>query len=380
MKPYKIHVSDDVLDDLRERLTRTRFPNEIPGSSWTYGTDLSYLKELCAYWREQFDWRDQEDRLNQFDQFTTEIDGLNIHFIHQQSKEPNALPLIITHGWPGSVYEFIRIIRRLTDPAAHGGDPRDAFHVVCPSMPGYGFSDAPREPLFDIKRVGEVNAKLMAKLGYARYGGQGGDWGAPASSWMALAAPDNVCGIHLNMAMARPPKDKDPMEGLTMEEADRLRDARTFAKLETGYQQIQSTKPQTLGYGLNDSPAGLAAWIVEKFCTWSDCGRFVERRFTKDVLLTNITIYWVTQTITSSMRLYWESRYAGHFGPADSFVNTPSAFAIFPKELTRLPRSWVEQYYNVRRWTEMPRGGHFAALEEPGLLVDDIRAFFRELR
>ena len=380
MNPFTINVADDVLDDLRERLDRTRYPDQIEGSGWDYGTDSTYLRELCDYWRTAFDWRKQEARLNSFPHFRAEVDGLRLHFIHQRSSEPGALPLIITHGWPGSVFEFVKIIAPLTDPVAHGGKKEDAFHVVCPSMPGYGFSDAPRQSGFDIKHVGEINAKLMAQLGYTRYGAQGGDWGSLASTWNAVTAPDNVRGIHLNMVIGRPPSGGNPVEGLTPEEVQGLMRADHFRKLETGYQRIQGTKPQTLGYGLNDSPAGLAAWIVEKWRTWSDCGGDIEKRFTKDELLTNIMIYWATNTITSSMRLYCESARSKHFGPAPGKVETPTAFAVFPYDLSPLPRSWAERHYNVTQWTPMPRGGHFAALEEPGLLVDDIRAFFRGLR
>ena len=380
MEPYTISIPDEVLTDLAQRLANTRFPDQLEDAGWDYGTELAYLKELCEYWQSEFDWRKQEAALNRFDHYRTGIDGITVHCIHQRSSEPEALPLIITHGWPGSVFEFTKILGPLCDPAAHGGDPADAFHVVCPSMPGYGFSDPPRKPGFDIKSVAEVNKQLMAKLGYTRYGAQGGDWGAPATSWLAILDEEHVCGIHLNMVTARPPKDGDPTEGLTAEELRRVDEARQFTKLETGYQRIQGTKPQTLGYGLNDSPAGLAAWIVEKFRTWSDCNGDVETRFTKDELLTNIMIYWATQTITSSTRLYCESFRGQRFGPAAGRVEAPTACAIFPKELARLPRKWAEQSYNITRWTEMPSGGHFAALEEPALLVEDIRAFFRTVR
>lgn len=380
MDPFRIYVPDAVLDDLRERLDRARFPEQLEESAWEYGTDVDYLRELCAYWKEAFDWRKQEALLNRFDHYRTEIDGLGVHFIFQKSPVKSAFPLIITHGWPGSVFEFYKIIGPLSDPGAHGGAREDAFHVVCPSIPGYGFSDKPPRPGFDIKRVGEVNAKLMAKLGFARYGCQGGDWGAVASAWNAVVAPERVAGIHLNMVLGRRNKNVDRDEDLGPEERARLERARRFRDSETGYQHIQGTKPQTLGYGLHDSPAGLAAWIVEKFRTWSDCGGDVERRFSKDELLTNIMIYWATGTITSSTRLYCETRRSGRFGPPDERVEAPTAFAVFPKELGTPPRKWAENCFNVTRWTEMPRGGHFAALEEPELLIEDIRAHFRTLR
>ena len=378
MERFNIHVTDAELDDLHERLARTRFPDQLDGAGWDYGTELRYLQELCAYWRDDFDWRKQEAALNAFDHFRTDINGLGIHYIHQRSKVPDALPLLITHGWPGSIFEFHKVLGPLTDPEAHGGNPADAFHVVAPSMPGYGFSDAPRAPGFAIEQVAETNAALMAKLGYDRYGAQGGDWGAPATAWVGFKAPEHVCGLHMNMVLARPPKDDRPE--LSEEESRRLDDARRFQKEETGYQRIQGTKPQTLGYGLTDSPTGLAAWITEKFRTWSDCNGDIESRFTKDELLTNIMIYWINGNITSSTRLYYESFRLGHFGPPHDYVDVPTAFAVFPKELTRLPRSWAERSFNVARWTEMPRGGHFAALEEPQLLANDIREFFRDLR
>lgn len=380
MQPFSISIDDSVLRDLNERLSRTRWPDELSGEEWNYGTDLGYIKGLCAYWLDGFDWRAAQKKLNQFDQFRTEVDGLGLHFIHQQSVVADALPLVVTHGWPGSVAEFMKIIGPLTDPVAHGGSAEDAFHVVCPSMPGYGFSDRPTEPGFDIRRVGETLAGLMGQLGYTRYGAQGGDWGSLASSWVALSDPEHVCGIHLNMIVARPPRGPNPTQDLTPEELNNLASAAEFRKIETGYQRIQGTKPQTLGYGLNDSPAGLAAWIVEKFYTWGDCKGDVESRFTKDELLTNIMIYWCTQTITSSMRLYCESLRTRNFGPSKNKVETPTGFAVFPGELTVLPRKWAENHYNVVHWTQMPTGGHFAAMEEPELLVEDIRTFFRALR
>jgi microsomal epoxide hydrolase len=269
----------------------------------------------------------------------------------------------------------------LVDPPAHGGDARDAFHVVCPSIPGYGFSEPPRTRGWDVRRMAEVNAALMARLGYARYGAQGGDWGSIISTQNALVDPAHCAGIHLNMVVALPPPGvADPMAGLSDQEKQAVADLFRFQKEETGYQQIQGTKPQTLGYALNDSPAGLAAWIVEKFRSWSDCGGDVEKRFTKDELLTNVTLYWVTRSITSSTRLYYETMHSGLWGQAPQRVETPTGCAIFPKELYRAPRAWAERVYDIRHWTVMERGGHFAALEEPELLTEDVRAFFRTLR
>ena len=380
VEPFKIDVSEEVLTDLRDRLARTRWPDQIPGSGWDYGTDRAYLQELCEYWRTSYDWRKAEAELNQWPHFITNVLGQRLHFIHARSEQADALPLIITHGWPGSVFEFVKILGPLTDPARYGGDPADAFHVVCPSMPGYGWSGPTAETGFDIRRVAEVNAALMAGLGCERYGAQGGDWGAVATAQIGGLDPEHVVGIHMNMVVARPPEGAAMTEGLTEKELANLAAARQWRDEETGYQAIQGTKPQTLAYGLNDSPAGLAGWIVEKFRTWSDCDGDVERRFTKDELLTNIMIYWVTGTIGSSVRLYCETRRVGRFGAAEQYVSAPTGCALFPGELFRPPRAWAERHYNVARWTEMPSGGHFAALEEPGLLVDDIREFFRPLR
>src|SRR5215468_1167004 len=378
---FEIRVPDAVLADLRERLARTRWPDALPGSGWSYGTDLAYLKELCAYWRDGFDWRAQEAKLNRFAQFTTAIDGETLHFVHQRSQVAGALPLVVTHGWPGSVAEFAKIIGPLSDPVAHGGDARDAFHVVCPSMPGYGFSGPTRAPGWDIRRVAAAIAALMERLGYARYGAQGGDWGAAASTQLGMLVPERLVGIHLNFVLAGPPTDgSDPMEGVTPEERAALDATAGFETEETGYQRIQGTRPQTLAYGLADSPAGLAGWIVEKFRAWSDCKGDVESRFTKDELLTNLTIYWATQTIHSSMRLYCETMRGGRWGMTQHRVAVPTGCAIFPGEMIRPPRRWAERCYDVRRWTHMPSGGHFAALEEPEALVGEIRAFFRELR
>jgi microsomal epoxide hydrolase len=381
VEKFEIFVPDAVLEDLRERLARTRWPDQVPGSGWDYGTELAYLQQLCEYWREKFDWRRQEALLNGFDHFRTEIDGQKLHFIHARSPVEGALPLLITHGWPGSVFEFYKILGPLTDPEAHGGSAADAFHVVCPSMPGYGWSGPTTRPGWDAREVARVEAALMARLGYSRYGAQGGDWGAIVTTLLGLEDAAHLAGIHLNMVVAVPPAgDANPMEGLSPAELQALGDMANFQKNETGYQQIQGTKPQTLGTGLNDSPAGLAAWIVEKFRTWSDCDGDVEKCFSKDELLTNITIYWVTQTINSSVRLYCETMRAGLFGPAPSRVEVPTGAAIFPKEIFRPPRRWAEAAFDIRQWSVFESGGHFAALEEPEALVADVRTFFRELR
>jgi pimeloyl-ACP methyl ester carboxylesterase len=378
-QPFRIAVADAVLADLKGRLTSPRIPEALEGAGWRLGTDVAYLTELVTYWRDRFDWRAAERRLNQMEQFTTTIDGLTVHFVHRRSKHPGAFPLLITHGWPGSFAEFAKIIGPLTDPPTHGGEATDAFDVVMPSIPGFGFSQKPREPGWDPARIAALEAKLMARLGYTRYGAQGGDWGAIISTQVALADAPHVAGLHLNMCIAGAPPAADADDGLTDAERDRVKRRQAFQAEETGYQQIQGTKPQTIGIALNDSPVGLAAWIVEKFRTWCDCDGNPESVFTKDELLTNITLYWVTQTAASSARIYYESRHP--LAPAaPRRVETPTACADFPREVIWSPRRWLEPRYNITRWTEMPRGGHFAAMEQPELLVADVRAFFRGLR
>ena len=383
VRPFEIAVSDEVLADLATRLARTRFPDQV-GTDWVYGTDVDYLRELVTYWRDEYDWREQERQLNQFDHFKTRIDDLDIHFIHHRSPEEDALPLLILHGWPGSIVEFMKVIGPLTDPVAHGGQAEDAFHVVAPSLPGYGFSDRPREPGMGPEQIADIKAQLMARLEYDRYGTQGGDWGAVISRWIAYTDAEHVAGLHLNFVMASPPAGaENPMEGVTPEEIQRMQERQASLADATGYTQIQGTKPQTLGYGLNDSPAGLAAWIVEKFHAWCDCQGDLESIFTKDELLTNVMLYWVTETATSAARLYYESRRqagAGLLTAPPGRVEVPTAGAMFPYELIIPPRRWAEAHYNITRWTQMPRGGHFAAFEQPELLVEDVRAFYRDLR
>jgi pimeloyl-ACP methyl ester carboxylesterase len=372
---FKIHVPDEVLSDLRERLARTRFPNEIAGSGWDYGTNLAYLKELVEYWRNRYDWRKHEAELNRFAQFKANIDGLNLHFIQEQGRGPDPMPLLLSHGWPGSVYEFMQIIPMLTDPAAHGANGAQSFTVIAPSLPGYGFSDQTTRRAVNIQAIAEIFHKLMTQvLGYGRYAAQGGDWGAGITSRLGEVHGDSLYGIHLNSVFVGG-RGREESE-LSEDERIFLADMDLFRREESGYQWIQGTKPQTLAYGLNDSPAGLAAWVIEKFRTWSDCSGDVERRFTKDQLLTNVTIYWVTESINSSTRLYYESRHHPWRPDPKRRIETPTAAAIFPAEILRPPRSWAEAAFNIQRWTMMPRGGHFAAMEEPGLLAEDIRAFF----
>lgn len=380
-QPFKVQVPEATLKDLKERLAHTRWPDEISGSAWDYGTNLAYHKELVEYWHTGFDWRAQEAAINTFSHFRATVGGLGIHFIHQRGKGPNPLPLVITHGWPGSFFEMSKITPLLTDPGSHGGDPEDAFHVVVPSMPGYGFSDHPASRGMHVLKVADLWAQLMTEdLGYRRFGAQGGDWGASVTAYLGFAHPDNLVGIHVT-SMTRPTPYLGPgSKPLSEAEKALLKQREGWLQAEGGYSHLQGTKPQTLSYGLNDSPAGLAAWIVEKYRTWSDCGGDVERRFTKDELLTTATIYWATQTINSSTRLYYETQNHPWEMKRGERISVPSAMAVFPKEISRPPREWGERSYNVQRWTVMPRGGHFAALEEPKLLAEDIRAFFRPLR
>lgn len=379
VQPFRVEVPDEVLDDLRQRLARTRWPDQLPGVSWEYGCDIATLRTVCDYWLHRFDWRAAEARLNRWPHVTTEVDGIRVHAIHARSPHPDALPLCITHGWPGSVAEFLDIIDPLIDPPAHGGDAADAFHVVAPSIPGYGFSGPTHRTGVDIRTVAGVNVGLMAQLGYMRYGAQGGDWGAIATSHMGQLAPEHVVGIHVNMAVPRAPQD-NPMEGVTPDEMAGLATMARFREEGTAYQRIHASKPQTLAYGLNDSPAGLAGWILEKFHAWSDCHGDVLGHFTMDQLCTNLTIYWVTGTINSSMRLYFESMRSGGLAAMEGRVEVPTGIAVFPAEMIRPPRVWCEQVYDVQQWTVMPSGGHFAAMEEPQLLIDDVRTFFRRVR
>jgi len=375
IRPYTIAVPDAVLTDLKDRLARTRWPSEIPGTGWDYGTNLSYMKELVDYWRTRFNWREQERRLNALPQFITTIDGLDIHFVHQRSSHATAMPLVLIHGWPGSVVEFTKVIGPLTEPTKFGGTAADAFHVVALSLPGYGFSGKPQARAWSNKKIAAVIAQLMARLGYTRYAAQGGDWGGIILRQLGLTDPQHLIGLHSNLCIAGPPPGANPNDGVPADEMKMVEAVRARLVTEQGYSGIQGTKPMTLGFGLNDSPAGLAAWIVEKFRTWSDSNGAVETKFTKDELLTNITIYWATETGPSSVRLYYENRTDAQL---TGRVEVPFACARFPKELFGVvPRTWIEAQYKVEQFTDMPRGGHFAALEEPQLLVDDMRKFFR---
>jgi epoxide hydrolase len=373
--PFRIDIPETDLDDLRDRLARTRWPDELPGAGWDYGIPLEYTRELAEYWRTGYDWRVHEARLNGFGQFTTTIDGQRIHFLHIRSASSGALPLVITHGWPGSVVEFMEIIGPLTDPAAFGGSASDAFHLVIPSIPGYGFSGPTADRGWDVRRVARAWAVLMARLGYQRYGAQGGDWGAIISRELGLADPEHVAGVHLNMLITRPPED---LGELTEEETRRLQAARQFRATGSGYNMIQATRPQTLAYGLTDSPAGQLAWITEKFYEWTD-GGLPHEAVDRDQLLTNVTLYWLTGTAGSSARLYYETARSRAWNPV-ARSTVPTGVAVFPREIAPAIRRFAGQADNITHWSEFDRGGHFAAMEVPDLLVGDVREFFRPLR
>ena len=374
-RPYTIAVPDAVLDDLRARLERTRWPEPLPGEPWSHGADVAYIRELCDYWRRTYDWRAQEAALNAYPQFTSAIDGVDFHYWHVRGASPSPMPLVLVHGWPGSIFEFHHLIGPLTDPAAHGGDPADAFDVVIPALPGYGFSGKPKEEGWGPTRTAHAFDRLMTEeLGYARYGTQGGDWGSAVTSLMAAHHGDHVIGAHLNMLFAAPTAE----QAAAPEAKPYLEHAAAFRRDETAYSQLHSTKPMSLAIAQSDSPAGIAAWIVEKFRTWSDCNGDVESVYTKDQMLTNIMFYWAPNSIASAANMYYESRRERLSAALE--IKSPVGVAMFPKELARAPRSWVEGRMNVTHWTEMPRGGHFAAMEQPDLLLDDIRTFFRPLR
>ena len=380
--PFTIQVEAETLSDLRERIRKTRWPEHAPGAAWEQGTDLEYLRQLLTYWADEFDWRAQESKLNAPDQFRAYLDGVPIHFVHERAKRGNGIPLILTHGWPSTFAELLPLVPLLTDPDAHGIDG-PAFDIVIPSLPGYGFSERPARMGVNYQYVAGQWHRLMQGLGYERYGAQGGDFGAGVATFMAMNDPQPMIGVHLSNLEIAPYTGPGSRPLSAAEKAYRERNE-AFWQEEHGYKAIQSTKPQTLGYGLNDSPAGLAAWILEKWRSWADSGGNLDERFSRDFLLTTVTLYWVTQTITSSMRDYFDNdnmRFRVTLGPQD-FVNVPTGVAVFASNFVdegQPPREWVERLYNLRRWTPMPKGGHFAAIEEPELLAHDIAAFFSGL-
>ena len=375
---FPIAFEQDALDDLQTRLKSIRWPDEVSGADWSYGTDLAYLKTLVRYWQTSFDWRHQEAQLNTFAHFRADIDGWGIHFIHAKGKGPSPFPLILTHGWPGTFVEFLKIIPLLVDPQNHEADPLDAFTVIVPSLPSYGFSQRPSHP--GSWPVHELWMHLMSHLGYERFGAYGTDFGASVTTELALRYPEHVIGIHLSTAsdIAWPVPLPTPSE-LSEAEKDFLVRSEQWDQEEGGYRHEQRTRPQTLAYGLNDSPIGLTAWLVEKFRSWSDCEGHIERRFSKDELLTIITLFWVTQTINSSIRYYYERRHHPALTTQHRFIDVPTAVSMFSKDFF-MPREWVERSYNLVWWREHALGGHFAAMEEPYQLAEDIRAFFRHLR
>jgi pimeloyl-ACP methyl ester carboxylesterase len=383
LDPFRIDVPERELAELRTRLRSTRWPERQTVDDWSQGVPLDYLRELCEYWAERYDWRQTEARLNAFPQSRTEIDGLGIHFLHVRSPQPGAVPLVLTHGWPGSVIEFGKVIGPLTDPAAHGGDPADAFHVVCPSLPGYGFSDRPAGPGWGITRIASAWAVLMGRLGYHWFGAAGGDWGTSISTEIARLAPERLTGIHLVPPLA--PPDPDTFGSLTDQERAALATLEHAAEWESGYSRVHATRPQTVGYGLVDSPVALCAWIIEKFWSWTDCDGHPENALSRDELLDNLMLYWLPGTGASSARLYWESiRTVDEWisGSATTgTIDVPTGCSVFPKEIHRPSRRWAEKRFtDIRYWNEPPRGGHFAAFEQPEHFVADVRAFFRLVR
>jgi microsomal epoxide hydrolase len=379
-QPFVLHVPDSEIADLRERLARTRFPDQAPGDPWAYGTSVDYLRSLVDYWRTGFDWRAAETRLNAFPQFKAPAGDVDLHFLHVPGKGPAPVPLLLMHGWPGSVFEFMDLIPRLTDPARFGGDPADSFTVVAPSLPGYGLSYRPGQTRFGVEEMADLLADLMSKtLGYELFAVQGGDWGGIIAARMGYAHADRLIGIHVNMLAVR--RDPEIVKNPTPEERVFLEDLAHWLNEETGYQWIQGTRPQTLSFGLTDSPAGLAAWIVEKFRVWSDCNGDVESVFSRDQMLANISFYWFTGAIGSSFYPYYFRRHRGWMIPDGAAVTAPTGYAEFPREILKPPRSLAEKMFvDIRRWTQMKRGGHFAAMEQPEALAEEVHAFFRPLR
>jgi epoxide hydrolase len=374
IRRYRIAVADEVLNDLRSRLRQTRWPEAELVSDWSQGAPLEWIQDMCAYWSDTYDWRAREEKLNRFDQFVTTIDDLDIHFVHQKSPHREAKPLIITHGWPGSIVEFHKVIEPLTNPTEFGGVANDAFHVVCPSLPGFGFSGKPTTTGWGVDRIAAAWTTLMARLGYQKYFAQGGDWGSAVTRSIGAQDPQHCEAIHITLAMGtRPVIEGEP----TMEEKRALDGAQYYATWDSGYSKQQATRPQTLGYGLADSPAGQAAWILEKFWAWTDCDGHPENVLDRDELLDNVMTYWVTNSATSSARIYWES-----FGKARATqITVPVGVSAYPKEIVAPVRSWMQaDYPNIVHWADQPKGGHFAAFEQPDLFVADIRSCFRQFR
>lgn len=373
--PFSIEVSDDTLNDLKSRLSRTRWPDRETPDDWSQGIPLGYMQEVCEYWANDYDWRAREARLNQYDHFKTQLDGLGIHFIHIKSPNENATPLVMTHGWPGSIVEFYKVIDALTDPEAHDGDAGDAFHVVCPTLPGFGFSDKPTAPGWNIERIGEAWTSLMQRLGYRKYFAQGGDWGSMVTSAIGSKDTGNCMGIHVNMPVVTP--DPETMDDLTDLEKRALAGMKHYQDWDSGYSKQQSTRPQTLGYGLADSPIGQAAWILEKFWAWTDCDGHPENVLSRDELLDNVMLYWLTNTGASSARIYWESFNSGYRPD----IEVPTGCSIFPKEIFQCSERWAKKRFkDLRYFHVLDKGGHFAAFEQPEMFVQELRNCFRTMR
>ena len=372
--PFRIAATNEQLEDLKRRLRATRWPERECVDDWTQGLPLAYAQEVASYWLEKYDWRAREALLNRFLQFKTEIDGLGIHFIHVRSPHADAMPLVVTHGWPGSIVEFHKVIEPLTNPTAHGGDSADAFHVVCPSLPGYGFSDKPTRKGWNVQRIARAWSELMPRLGYRRYAAQGGDWGAAVTTCIGIQDQVNCVGIHLNMPIARP---DSATKDLTEKEKSAIAAMQHYNDWDSGYSKQQSTRPQTLGYALSDSPVGQMAWILEKFWSWTDCDGHPENVLTRDELIDNVMLYWLPGTAGSSARLYWESFRSFPTDP----VAVPTGCSIFPKEISRTSRRWAEKRYaKLVYFNELEKGGHFAAFEQPEAFVREVRACFRQIR
>ena len=376
IRPFRIAVADAVLADLQTRLHNTRWPEAELVDDWSQGAPLAWIQDMCRYWAQGYDWRAREAALNRFAQFTSVVDGLDLHFLHVRSPHVDAMPLLMSHGWPGSVVEFQKVIEPLTDPTRFGGDPADAFHVVCPSLPGFGFSGKPASTGWGVERIARAFMELMARLGYARYVAQGGDWGSAVTAGIGALDPGHCAGIHVTLAMNTPPRvEGEP----TAEEQRALKGLDHYRKWDSGYSMQQATRPQTLAYGLTDSPAGQAAWILEKFWAWTDCDGHPENVLNRDELLDNVMLYWATNSATSSARIYWESfgKALGKIGP----VGVPVGVAAYPREIIVPVRHWLaSDYPDIRHFATMPKGGHFAAFEQPALYIDDIRTYFRMLR
>ena len=377
IEAFRIAASDEALDDLQRRLRATRWPEREVVDDWSQGIPLAYVQEVCAYWAEKYDWRATEKRMNAFPQFMTELDGLDIHFVHARSPEPNALPLVITHGWPGSIVEFHKVIEPLTNPVKFGGSASDAFHVVAPALPGYGWSAKPATNGWSVEKVGDAWAALMARLGYSRYVAQGGDWGAAVTGAIGSQDPEHCAAIHLNMVIGVRP-DPETMNDLTEREKSAIAGLQYYQDWDSGYSKEQSTRPQTVGYGLVDSPAGLAAWILEKFWAWTDCDGHPENALTRDEMLDDIMFYWLPAAGASSARLYWES--FGRPGRGGA-IKVPVGASIFPREIFRASRRWAEKRFDkIIHWNELDKGGHFAAFEQPEVFVNEVRTCFRAVR